>query len=198
MSKIELYKGTLTSKERVRRAFTFEKADRVPINYFTNPGVNARLMEYLGVEQNDYAGLYNQLGVDFRGIGAGYNGPALHTSQRADRMVNGMYGYVHRWIENESGGYWDYCDFPLEFASAEEVAGWAMPDPDNFNYESLEAQIRANDGYALHLGNAGLACVINTAGFFRGMEQVLVDLITDDEAGLLLIDRFMGQFGLFR
>jgi len=193
MSKIEVYKGNLTSKERVRRAFAFEKADRVPINYFTNPGVHARLMEHLGLAQNDSAGLYNRLGVDFRGIGAGYSGPALHVSSREDRMVNGMYGFVHRWIENESGGYWDYCDFPLEFASAEEVAGWAMPDPDNFNYESLEAQINANEGYALHLGGAGLACIINTAGFFRGMEQVLVDLITDDEAGLLLIDRFIGQ-----
>ena len=193
MPEIQVYKGNLTSKERVRRAFQFEKADRVPINYFTNPGVNGRLMEHLGLEKNDYAGLYNRLGVDFRGIGAGYNGPALHVSKREDRTVNSMYGFVHRWIENESGGYWDYCDFPLEFASVEDVADWAMPDPDNFNYDSLEAQINANESYALHLGGAGLACIINTAGFFRGMEQVLVDLITDDEAGLLLIDRFIGQ-----
>ena len=193
MNKLEIYKGVLSSKERVRRAFAFEKADRVPINYFSNAGINARLLEYFGLAKNDQAGLYNMLGVDFRPIGAGYNGPVLHKSSREDRAVNGMYGYVHRWIEHESGGYWDYCDFPLEFATVEQVADWAMPDPDNFNYESLEAQIKANEGFALHLGGAGLACIINTAGFFRGMEQVLVDLITDDEAGLLLIDKFIGQ-----
>ena len=48
-------------------------------------------------------------------------------------------------------------------------------------------------------GGAGLGCIINTAGFFRGMEQVLVDLITDDPAGLLVIDRFVNiQFEITR
>ena len=183
----------MSSKERVRRTIRREKPDRVPINYSSNPIIQGRLMEYLGLAQNDYGGLYNQLGVDFRGIGAGYNGPVLHTSDRADRAVNGMYGFVCRWIENESGGYWDYCDFPLASADVDEVKNWAMPNPDHFNYEAIEAQINANDGYALHLGGAGTACVINTAGFFRSMEQTFVDLITDDEAGLLLIDRFIGQ-----
>jgi uroporphyrinogen decarboxylase len=193
VNKIIKAKESMSSKERVRRVIRREKPDRVPVNYFSNPGINARLMQYLGLEKDDYGGLYNQLGVDFRGIGAWYNGPVLHSSKREDRMVNSMYGYVHRWIENESGGYWDYCDFPLEFASVGQVAEWAMPDPDNFDYSSLEAQINANEGYALHLGGAGLACIMNTAGFFRGMEQVFVDLITDDEAGLLLIDRFIAQ-----
>jgi len=68
-----------------------------------------------------------------------------------------------------------------------------MPNPDHFDYGSIEEQIKATEGYGIHLGGAGTACVINTAGFFRGMEQVFVDLITDDEAGLLLIDRFIGQ-----
>ncbi|MCL2517038.1 MAG: hypothetical protein FWF15_00615 [Oscillospiraceae bacterium] len=193
MNKIIKAKETISSKERVRRVIRHEKPDRVPINYSTNAGIRARLMEYLGIGPNDHTELLNQLGVDFRGIGAGYTGPVLHTTDRKDRMVNGMYGYVTKWIEHPSGGYWDYCDFPLEFASAEEVAEWVMPDPDHFDYDSLETQIKANDGYAIHLGGAGLACVINNAGFFRGMEQVFVDLITDDEAGLLLIDRFINQ-----
>ncbi|MCL1792232.1 MAG: hypothetical protein FWG34_00020 [Oscillospiraceae bacterium] len=193
MGKIIKAKETTSSKERVRRVIRHEKPDRVPINYSSNPIIQGRLMEHLGLAKNDHAGLVRELGVDFRGMGAGYTGPALHVSERSDRMVNGMYGYVCRWIENEAGGYWDYCDFPLEFADAEKVAGWAMPNPDHFNYESLEAQIDATDGYAVHLGGAGTACVINTAGFFRTMEQTFVDLITDDEAGLLLIDRFIGQ-----
>jgi len=193
MNKIIKSKETMSSKERVRRVIHHEKPDRVPINYSSNPGIQSRLMEYLGLAQNDYAGLYNQIGVDFRGIGAGYTGPVLHKSERADRIANGMYGYVCRWIANEAGGYWDYCDFPLMSASFDEIANWALPNPDDFNYEALEAQIKATDGYAVHLGGAGTACIINNAGFFRGMEQVFVDLITDDEAGLLLIDRFIGQ-----
>ena len=42
-------------------------------------------------------------------------------------------------------------------------------------------------------------CIINTAGFLRGMEQVFVDLATDEPAGLLLIDRFLDiQFEVAR
>ena len=193
MGKVTKAKETMTSKERVRRVMRREKPDRVPINYSSNPGIHGRLIEHLGLAKNDHAGLCAALGVDFRGMGAGYTGPALHESDRADRMVNAMYGFVCKWIENEAGGYWDYCEFPLEFADAEKVAAWAMPNPDHFNYESLEAQIDGSEGYAVHLGGAGTGCVINTAGFFRSMEQTFVDLITDEEAGLLLIDRFIGQ-----
>ncbi len=197
-NKIIKARETMSSKERVRCVFSREKPDRVPINYLSNPGVDKRLKEYLGLDANDTQGLFNQLGVDFRGMGAPYTGPALHTSKRNDRIVNGMYGWTYRWIANESGGYWDYCDFPLENADYDEIAGWSLPDPDLYNYESLEYGIRANEDYALHLGNAGLACIINHMGFFRGMEQALVDLITDDEGGMLLVDRFItGQLKVF-
>jgi len=193
MAEIIKAKETMSSKERVRRVLRHEKPDRVPIDFSANTGIRMQLAQALGVSRFDFPGLLKQLGVDFRSVMAAYNGPVLHTTDRDDRMVDNMYGYVLRWIEHESGGYWDYCDFPLITASAEEVADWALPNPDDFDYASLEKQIEANEGYAIYLGNAGLACVINTAGFFRGMEQVFVDLITEDEAGLLLIDRFMGQ-----
>lgn len=38
---IQIYNGTLTSKERVLRTFNHEKADRVPIGYFANPGTKS-------------------------------------------------------------------------------------------------------------------------------------------------------------
>jgi len=182
----------MTSKERVRCVLHREKPDRVPINYSANPGIQARLIEYYGLRKNDIAGLRARLGVDFRAVGTAYTGHALH-SERPDRLVNPMYGFIKRKVEHESGYYWDYCDFPLEFATIDEVAAWPMPDPDDFNYDSLDGQIKAHDGYAIYLGNPGIGCVINNAGFFRGMEQVFVDLITDDDAGLLLIDRFINN-----
>lgn len=194
MKMIDRSYETMTSKQRVRSVFNREKPDRVPINFLTNPGIKARLCEYVKKYVGSNVDLLDYLGVDFRWIMAGYNGPVLHVSDRKDRNVHSQYGWRTRYIEHESGGYWDYCDFPLEMAEVDEVAAWKLPDPDNYDYASLEAQLAANDGYAIHLGHAGLACIINTAGFWRGMEQVFVDLITEDEAGLLLIDRFMGLY----
>ena len=192
MEKIDRSYETMTSKQRVRCVLNREKPDRVPINYFSNPGIDARLRACLGPNTD----LYEYLGVDFREIGAGYTGPVLHTSNRADRQVDSMYGWITRYVAYGNAGYWDYCDFPLEMAEVEEVERWKMPDPDHFDYASLEGQLAANEGYAIHIGNASLDCIMNIAGFLRGMEQVFVDLITEDEAGLLMIDKFIAvHFG---
>jgi len=43
--------------------------------------------------------------------------------------------------------------------------------------------------YALHVGNPGLGDIINSNGMLRSMEQTLVDLITEDPAGMLLARR---------
>ena len=32
-----------------------------------------------------------------------------------------MWGIRTRWVEHDSGGYWDYCDFPLRDADDEAV-----------------------------------------------------------------------------
>jgi uroporphyrinogen-III decarboxylase len=98
---------------------------------------------------------------------------------------------VTRYVEHGQGGYWDYCDFPLVTADEETVANWPMPSPDDYDYSQVAARCAANRVYAVHAGNAGLGCIMNTAGFLRSMEQMFVDLATDDPAGLLLIDRML-------
>jgi uroporphyrinogen-III decarboxylase len=50
-------------------------------------------------------------------------------------------------------------------------------------------QCRERRRYALVVGNPGAGDMINSAGMLRTMEQVLVDLKTDDPAGLHLMDR---------
>ncbi len=189
---------TMTSKERVLETFAFGKPDRVPVNYSANGGIDRRLKEYFGLKPDDWGGLMDILGVDFRGVGAGYKGPRLHP-EVPGRGVDPCWGWRTRWIEHESGGYWDYCDFPLKDADEETIANWPMPSPDEHEYNSVEEHCKANEKYAIHAGGAGLACIMNTAGFLRTMEQVFIDLVTDDPAGLLLIDRMLDvQFEVTR
>ena len=183
-------KESMSSKERVRATFAHQVTDRVPVNYHSNPGIDSRLKTHFGLKQDDNEALLEILGVDFRGIGVPYIGPCLH-EQIPGRNVDPQWGIRTRWIEHGSGGYWDFCDFPLIDADEEMVAAWPMPTADDYDYSGLEEACRRNDKYALYAGDAGLACIINNAGFFRGMEQVFVDLATDEPAGLLLIDRFL-------
>ena len=180
----------MTSRERVRTVFSWGTPDRVPIDYEANPAIDAKLKAHFGLEPNDAEGLRQRLGVDFRAISTPHVGPRLH-AEVPDRMVDPQYGWHLREVNHASGSYWDYCDFPLMNADEAEVAAWPLPTADDFDYSHLVEDCERFGDYALYYGNPGLACIMNTAGFLRGMEQTFLDLAMDEPAGLLLIDRIL-------
>lgn len=176
----------MTSKERVLTAFARQEPDRVPINYSANPGIDRRLKEHFGLDPGDTEGLLRALGVDFRAVCGHYAGPKLHEDV-GDRQVDN-WGVHRRYVEHASGAYWDYCEFPLKDADEEMVADWPMPSPDDYDFSGVADACRRYEEYAVN-GAGGLLDIINGNGFLRGMEQTLVDLVTDNPAGLLLADR---------
>jgi len=177
----------MTPRERVLTALAHQEPDRVPINYSANPGIDRRLKQHYGLAPDDGEGLLRALGVDFRGVGAPYVGPELH-AQVPGRRID-VWGIHTRWIEHESGGYWDFCDFPLRDADEETVANWPMPSPDDFDYSRVAEECARKQPYAIPCGGAGTGDIVNSTGMIRTMEQVLVDLMTDEPAGLLYVDR---------
>ncbi len=178
---------TMIPKERVRMAFSHRQPDRVPIDYGANVEIDQRLKAHYGLGEDDDEGLRRALGVDFRNVNAPYVGPKLHADVPG-RIID-PWGIRRRWVEHESGGYWDYCDWPLRDATLEQVEAWPLPSPDDFDYDRLGELCRQHADYFLMAGSAGVGDIINSNGMLRTMEQVLVDLITDDPAGLRLIDR---------
>ena len=178
-----------SSKERVLTAFAREVPDRVPINYLSNPGIDGRLKAHFGLANDDHEGLRQALGVDFRAVRAPYVGPPLH-DPLPDVQVDPLWGIHRRFVEHESGSYWDYTDFPLRDADLETVANWPMPSPDDYDYSGVEAACERYAGFAIN-GAAGFGDIINGNGFLRGMEQTLIDLALEDPVGLLLADRRM-------
>jgi uroporphyrinogen decarboxylase len=177
----------MTSRERVLKSFNHEEPDRVPIDYLANPGIDARLKTHFGLRADDDEGIRQALGVDFLEVAAPYVGPPLH-EQLPGRRID-LWGIRTRWIEHGTGGYWDYCDFPLRDADEQAVADWPMPSPDDFDYDELARQSERMRHYCLMVGNPGLGDMINTTSMIRSMDRVLVDLMTDDPACLLFMDR---------
>lgn len=177
----------MTSKERVLMTIAHEEPDRVPINYHANPGIDARLKRLLGLSIDDDEGLRRALGVDIKGIHAPYTGSKLHADPPSRRADN--WGVRSRYVEHKSGGYWDFCDFPLVEATVEQAEAWPMPNPDDYNYEAIRRSAKANQDYCVFVGRSGLGCIINRIGKLRSMDQILVDLITDDPVAEILIDR---------
>ena len=174
-------------RDRVLTALACNAPDRVPVDYEANPGIDGRLKAHFHLAADDDEGLLQALGVDFRHVGGTYRGPKLYDDIPERGVVVDNFGIHTRWIEHETGGYWDYCDFPLKDADVETVANWRLPDPDLYDFSDVPAQCERYRDYAVCLLCYG--DLINGNGMLRTMEQTLVDLITDDPAGLLLTDR---------
>ena len=182
-------KERMTGRERVKATFRFEKTDRPPIGYDANGGIDRRLKEELGMENRSHEDFLELLGVDYRRIAAPYVGPVLFETPPG-RMRDPLEGFIMRWVEHATGGYWDFCDFPLKDAPDEAFDNYPVPDPDDFDYGAAAAMARSYGGkYALHLGDPGVPDIINSNGRLMGMEDVLCHLILDDEAPVNLMRR---------
>jgi len=176
----------MTSRERVLTAFACEAPDRVPRHCYGNPAIIGRLKEHFGVATHD--ALEQAIGVDVRGVWTPYVGPAIHDDVPGVE-VDPEWGIQRRWIEHDSGGYMDFCGFPLRDADEEMAAAWPMPSPDDYDYSGVADTCRRCEPYAIHVGDAGTGDIINTSGRLWSMEEALVRLITDDPALLHFVDR---------
>jgi len=181
--------STRHSKERVLTDINHQEPDRVPINFVgANGEIDKKLKGHFGLAADDRDGLLEALNVDFRTIHVSYQGPELHQPVEG-RSVDPLFGIRTRWIENESGGYWDFCDFPLKDATLEEIENWPMPDPDDFDYSTVKDQCEKYKDYCVVFGNPGFGDLINSTGMIRTMEQVLMDMALDEPAGLKYFER---------
>ena len=179
----------MTSKERVLISVHHQEPDRVPIGFAgTNGDIDRRLKQYFGLAADDNDGLLSALHVDTRTVSAPYVGPCLHGDIKGIH-VDPLWGLRTRWIENESGGYWDFCDFPLQTATLAEVESWPMPSPDDFDYDAVKVQCKKHKNHCAIFGDAGCGDIINSTGMLRTMEQVLIDMAMDDPAGILIFER---------
>ena len=178
----------MTSRDRVLTAFQHREPDRVPLDYSANAEIDHALKRHYGLAPDASIPLAERLGVDFRGCYAPYVGPALHHAPEGIHVDE--WGSRMRWVEHAAGGYWDFFEFPLAGTiTAEDVDRWPMPSPDDYDYEAPKAYCESCGDYAIVLGGAGVACIINRIGQLRGMADALCDVTTQDPAGMRLVDR---------
>ena len=177
----------MTSRERVLTAIGRAEPDRVPVDYCANPEIDQGLKAHFGLADDDQEGLLRALGVDIRTVNAPYVGPKLHAD--TGEVKASEWGYRRRWVDHGTGGYWDYCEWPLADADVAAIDAWRLPAPDDHDYSAVDAACRAHEGFCLALGGAGTGDVINQTGMLRTMQQTLMDMITDEPAFVRLNDR---------
>ena len=135
MKTITKAKETMTSRERVIKTFHYEKIDRVPIDYKTNPAIHAKVSRALGIEPDYFEDFLRALGVDSRMIEPRYIGKLLYKEIPGLR-VDPVYGFYSRWVKNQYGGYNDFCNYPLQNVDDDIIEEYSFPSPDDFDYDT--------------------------------------------------------------
>lgn len=133
-------------RERVLRAIARLKTDRAPADYGAHPDVTERLIERLGVV--DEEALLQALHVDMRRIPAPYNQPP--TGPDAEGYMRDMWG--RRWRETDPGDGQPNEISPFsEETTVDDVHEHPWPDPAALDYSGVREECLAYcDTYALY------------------------------------------------
>jgi uroporphyrinogen decarboxylase len=201
----------MNSRERVELALSHHEPDRVPIDYWAQPEVTARLMRHLGLASREE--LLQELDVDFRYIeGPRYVGPrgdspvaqpraAVPQQQPHEEDHFGVPRVKVRVGAGESGGtYSEVASYPLagmSLAQIEQYPKW--PSPDWFDYSPVRSQVeaaRATGKVVVFMGDrTNRAAQLKPAMYLRGVEQILLDMAAAPEIAHYIFHR-VGAFYL--
>ena len=167
----------MDSYERVMSAVNRQRPDRVPIDYVATPEFDAKLKEYLQIEDDEM--LRRKLGVDFRWVAGKYVGPSdMIGSVGINATGRDFLGIVWKPVKNEFGTYNEIAYHPLAQAkSVKDIDEYPWPSVDWFDFSHLKEQIkRLNDEqrYAIVYFIGG---TFETPWYMRGMERFLMDLV---------------------
>jgi len=176
----------MTSKQRVLSALTYRGYDRLPTFYQCTPEFDQELKRRLGVADDE--ALEAILGVDMKDAGPRYIGPELR--RYPDGSWDGLFGERYANIPHETGTYPEAVYLPYkDVTSIEALADFDFPSADWYDYSTLKQQCEQLAHYAAVFGSAGMPDFINGIARCRGVEQVLLDIGTEDPVYLKLMEK---------
>jgi hypothetical protein len=128
------------------------------------------------------------LGADLRALRLPYAGPEL--PEYTDGRKQDIFGVVYRSVRNQVGTYSETCFWPYAgFRTVNDVERYRWPSTGWFDYAALPSQCERWKDYAIVYGWPGNVDLINGAAFGRGVEQTLMDIATEDPAGLAIMEK---------
>ena len=199
----------MTPRERVRAALAHSQPDFTPCDYFATPEIHLALREHFGITEGGIqvstGGTSNstgdnavpeRLGTDIRYINPPYIGPPLPTFDDGSTM--GIWGVRRRPMPNEYGQYAEPVGTPYaKWTTVEQAEKFPWPDPDWYDYDAIGTLCGQFPDMAIATGDFHVQDFINSVAFGRGVEQVLIDIATEDPVFLYLIEirhRFYMQY----
>lgn len=178
---------TVNSREIFHRILRRDAVDRLLVDYWAVPEVDAKLFRHFEIKSKDE--LLDRLGIDFRYLaGPCYEGPEL--LKHEDGSEEDLWG-VPRAVQvtgqgETLGSYKHVTKYPLADArtvqDVEHYAKW--PDPDWFDYSAVYDQgkaLRAAGSVRVFMGDRlNRIAQLKPAMYLLGVERALVGLIRKD------------------
>lgn len=173
----------MTSRERVLLAVQHQRTDRVPADYAAHQVVSDRLIERLGVADEEE--LLQALHVDMRRIPFDYSQP--ETGPDADGYVRNMWGTKRRQIPPGGDGTPEVISPFDEESTVDDVYAHAWPDPDKLDYSGVRSHCeRYHSEYATF--GSPWSPFFHEVGWLIGQENFLVWMTTKPEVVEAIIE----------
>jgi len=167
----------MNSRERVRTALSHRQPDRVPLLLWMTPVINARLQDHFGVGTEDE--VLECLDIDVRWLNPDYNGPALKVT---DSVRWDWFGIGYKRVCNAFGSYEEFAFHPLaEARGPEDIKKYRWPDPDWWDYDSLNRHIERHCQNQPRWIGVGAASFFERAWNLMGFEKMLYELAMNPE-----------------
>ena len=175
----------MNSRERVLTTLAHREADRVPVGFDVQAGLERQLLAYYGVP--DRPALFRALGIDGFSVFAesmvapSYIGPAPPTLD--DGTACDFWGI-------------DFHQRHLPMAGVDtldELERYPMPTVDWFDYRDINARCRAVKAQGLPVVGGEGGCGLQHAINLRGFTQALIDPLAEPHLTHAYLER-MGDF----
>ena len=176
----------MTPRERVRAAMSHVQPDFTPCDYFATPEIHQALLDHFGVTTD--VEIRERLGTDIRYVEPPYTGPPLPTYD--DGSVENVWAIRRRPMPNRYGEYAEPVGLPYAaWTTVEEAARFSWPNADWYDYDAIGPMCEEFPGMAIATGSFHVQDFINSISMGRGVEQVLIDIATEDPLFVYLVEK---------
>jgi len=183
--------------DRVLNCLKRNTIDRVPRDFMASSEIIEQLKNHFRIEGDESYGnplikcidprLLEALSCDLRMIAPDYCGAEL--KKEPDGSWTNLFGVKRRPVHTHYGIYFAYEGTPLRNATVADVKNHPWPEPDWFDYSTLEQQFNKFQDYAIVAGYPGNVDFLNKTATIMGMEDLLMGLARKNEVVLTIFDK---------
>jgi uroporphyrinogen decarboxylase len=174
----------ISSKERFRAAVGHRQTDRVPTFSSFTPRLTARLRKELEITEPDIG---VALGNDMIQAGIGIE---KSNNFSTDPEYVCPWGITWRNVRNNFGYYTTIVENPLA-GDEEKLSNWSIPDPSEKKLYSEMEQMLERYGHEYWIAGSCRCSLFESAWYLRGLDQFLLDLLTNEEYVDALLDKIL-------